>query len=139
MKRMVIAVLAALLLVPITLGLTLTLAGETGEVVVVTPEIGETTATRLWVVEHAGNLWLRAGHEQASWYAAVTMAPAIVVERDGVPARYRATPDPSRRTTINALMADKYGLAETIIGGLVGGRGHAIPIRLEPLPDRVPQ
>ena len=64
----------------------------------------------------------------------------IDVQLDFCPGGALAVPDgDSIVPGINALMADKYGLAETIIGGLVGGRGHAIPIRLEPLPDRVPQ
>ena len=46
------------------------LASESGEVVVLESQDdqGEVQSTRLWVVDHDGSMWLRAGDDQSGWY-----------------------------------------------------------------------
>jgi hypothetical protein len=110
------------------------LAAESGEVVVLTTRDagGEPHDTRLWVVDLEGRAWLRAGSEVASWYARLAARPEVEVTRAGVAGRYRAVPAPGARDRVNALMREKYGLADRWIGFWFD-RSDAIPIRLEPL------
>jgi hypothetical protein len=105
-------------------------ASESGEVVVVrTPD--PQTETRLWVVDDAGQQWIRAGNPQSSWLLALQKNSAIEVERDGKTVAYTAVPDVPSRERINALFAAKYGWADAYIGALFG-RDDATPIRLAP-------
>lgn len=111
-------------------------AAESGEVVVVTTTDAEGGAheTRLWVVDHDGAGWLRAGADISTWYRRLEASPEITVERAEQAAAYLARPDPTQRDAINALMLDKYGWAERYIGFFID-RSDSIPIRLEPRAD----
>jgi hypothetical protein len=106
-------------------------AAESGEVVIVTTTDaeGRPHETRLWIVDHAGFGWLRAGSDVASWYQRLSAAPEVEVERDEQAATYLAQPQLWQRETINRLMVEKYGWAEWYIG-LVFNRDRSIPIRL---------
>jgi hypothetical protein len=107
-------------------------AAESGEVVIVTTTDleGRPHETRLWIVDHARVVWLRAGAEAAGWYQRISVAPEVVVERNDQVVSYIAQPQPWQRETINRLMAEKYGWAEWYIS-LVLDRDRSIPIRLE--------
>jgi len=134
MKKTLIGLLAVLLAIAVLVfGLEIA-ASESGEVVVVTtPADDGPSRTRLWVVDLDGNQYLRAGHVEASWYGPLIGADVVEVERGGVTGRYRAVPAPELVDRVNAAFADKYGWRETYIGMMVGGREHAVPIRLEPV------
>ena len=108
-------------------------ASESGEVVVLTTTdtAGTSHQTRVWVVDHAGTTWLRAGAEVQAWYGRLLEHPEVEVERDDNRQRYTAVPQPVNRKLINDLMRDKYGWADQFIGVLFG-RDDAIPIRLNP-------
>jgi hypothetical protein len=109
------------------------LASETGEVVVLhTTADGAESTTRLWVVELDGSLWLRSGGGDSGWYARLAAEPRIQLERHGETRSYIAEPESSRRDEINALMAEKYGWRDRVIGVMVGGRDTAVPVRLRP-------
>ena len=107
------------------------IASETGEVVVLHTRdgAGEKT-TRLWVVEHDGDLWLRSGGGASGWYERVETHPRVGLERHGRRLECTAEPTPASGTIINSLMAEKYGWRDDLIGVLVGGRDAAIPVRL---------
>jgi len=118
------------------LGVSQWVASESGEVVVLTtrdPQ-GEPHDTRLWVVEHAGHAWLRAGADVQGWYQRLVASPQVVVERDGESGRYTAVPVPAEREAVHALMREKYGWADRYIS-LLFGRDDAVPIRLDPAPS----
>jgi hypothetical protein len=134
MKKTLIGLLAVLLgIAVLVFGLEI-VASESGEVVVVTtPTDAGPSTTRLWVVDVDGDQYLRAGHVEASWYAPLVGADVVEVERGGTAGRYRAVPAPELLDRVNAAFADKYGWRETYIGMMVGGREHAVPIRLEPV------
>lgn len=136
MKKTLVSVLAVLIgIAVLVFGLEM-IASESGEVVVVTtPTDDGPSRTRLWVVDLDGAQYLRAGHVEASWYGPLIAADAVDVERGGATARYRAVPAPEVLDRVNAAFADKYGWRETYIGLMVGGREHAIPIRLEPVSE----
>jgi hypothetical protein len=109
------------------------IASETGEVVVLTTrDAGDAPhQTRLWVVDHDGHAWLRAGGDAQGWYRRLLARPEIELERRGATAGFTAVPVPERRDLVNALMLDKYGWADQWIG-LVFSRDGAVPIRLDP-------
>jgi hypothetical protein len=108
------------------------IASETGEVVVLTTRDAgaKPHQTRLWVVDHDGHTWLRAGGDAQAWYRRLLERPEVEVERGGTTTTWNAVPDPTSRDLINALMLDKYGWADQWIG-LVFGRDGAVPIRLD--------
>ena len=112
------------------------LAAESGEVVVLTSRDAEGAPheTRLWVVDLDGRAWLRSGSGVAGWYGRLAASPEVEVERAGIGGRYRAVPLPEARERVNALMRDKYGLADRWIGFWFD-RSDAIPIRLDPVAD----
>ena len=127
-------VVLVLLALAIVLLLAQTLASETGEVVVLytTDASGQDATTRVWIVDHDGAQWLRAGRPDSAWYVRLAAQPAIRVQRGDVVADYVAVPVPDQRTMINDLMRNKYAWRDAMIGVLVGGRDSAIPIRLDP-------
>jgi hypothetical protein len=108
-------------------------ASESGEVVVLTTyaDVDATHTTRLWVVDHDGNAWLRAGSAESSWFQRLTARPDVEVERNGVTASYTAMPEPEKRDEINGRMQEKYGWADSYIGFWFG-RDDSIPVRLVP-------
>ena len=110
------------------------IASETGEVVVLyTAEHGEESATRLWVVEHGGNLWLRSGGGgESGWLQRVSAEPQVALERDGVRRSYTATLEPDMAARINQLMQTKYGWRDDVVALLAGSRDDAVAIRLVP-------
>lgn len=112
-------------------------ASESGEVVVLhtLDAAGKDVTTRIWVVDHDGAQWLRAGRAESGWYTRLVAQPAVRVERADVVAEYIAIPTPAARQIINDLMQDKYRWRESLIGRMVGGRDGAIPIRLQPTTD----
>ena len=125
--------IGGLIAIAIALLLLQAIASETGEVVVLhtTDATGNDVTTRVWIVDHDGAPWLRAGHSTSAWYVRLAAQPAIRVKRGDVIADYVAMPMPDKRATINALMRAKYGWRDALIGAMVGGRDRAIPIRLE--------
>jgi hypothetical protein len=114
------------------------LASESGEVVVLESQDdqGEVQSTRLWVVDHDGSMWLRAGDDQSGWYQRlmnnVQAGRAVYVTREGDRFSPDVVSDPSQAVAVNALMAEKYGFSDDAIGLLMGeyGLGDTIAVRL---------
>jgi len=115
------------------------IASESGEVVVLhTAEGAGTATTRLWVVEHDGDLWLRSGGGESGWYARLQADARIKLERGGRTLLCVAEPEPAMRDVINDLMAAKYGWRDRVIGIMVGGRDAAIPVRVRSGAECIP-
>ena len=107
------------------------IASESGEVVVLVtqdPKVGD-METRLWVVDHAGHQWIRAGSNAAGWYQRLVAQPEVEVHRGEETLVAIAQPMPERVNAVNLAMADKYGWADAYIA-LLFGREDAIPIKL---------
>jgi hypothetical protein len=110
-------------------------ASSAGEVVqlTTTDASGAAQKTPLWVVDHAGAAWLRAGSAEAGWLARLRANPRVELERGGKSVAYRATPVPEATQAINALMSEKYGAADRLVGLLVpGSRRDSMAVRLDP-------
>jgi hypothetical protein len=108
-------------------------AGEVGEVVVVTTRDsnGAPVETRLWVVEHEGQRWIRSGGgEVAGWYQLMLANPEVEMQRGDTRYFHLAVPVPEKKQIVNDLMNAKYGWADDYIG-LMFGRDDAIAIRLD--------
>jgi hypothetical protein len=111
-------------------------AGELGgEVVTLRTQdtIGRYVETKLWIVDDGGVQWLRAGNPSATWYQQLKKAPQVELERGPTLARYTAVPVEGARARINALMAERYGWADQLIG-VFANREDSVPIRLDPRP-----
>ncbi|HEX7035646.1 MAG TPA: hypothetical protein VF210_07720 [Pseudomonadales bacterium] len=107
-------------------------ASEGGEVVVLYTGDDE-QATRLWVVDDAGAIWLRSGAGgDSGWFRRLEDDPHVALERSGTRRRYLATPVPEMTGRINALMREKYGWRDRVISLTVAGREDAVAIRLVP-------
>ena len=109
------------------------LASESGEVVVLrtTDAAGGVHETRLWVVDHDGSAWLRAGNPSSGWFPRLSAQPAVEVVRGGETLKLQALPTPEARDTINDLMQQKYGFADSYIS-FYFPRSKKIPVRLLP-------
>jgi hypothetical protein len=107
------------------------IASESGEVVVLYTQdnAGEQFSTRLWIVDHEGDAWLRAGSEQAGWYKRLMVLPEIELFRRSDRRSLSAKIEPAYGATINGLMAKKYGWRDAYVGFFFS-RDDAIPVRL---------
>ena len=135
MKRFLIITASLIVLVVVVLFGLEGYASERGEVVVLHTRdaSGGAHDTRVWVVDHDGSAWLRAGRPESGWYQRVAADPEITVTRGSTDVRYRAVAVPEKRAVINELMAAKYGWGDRFIGWMLGGRDGAIPVRLDPI------
>lgn len=110
-------------------------ASESGEVVqLVTQDAqGDAVTTRLWVVDTDGDMWLRAGDDTSGWYQRLTAhgldSPATLIRGDQT-YTITALPEPQRIADINQLMADKYGMGDTLVGILAGSPEAGIAVRV---------
>ena len=110
-------------------------ASESGEVVVLRTRdaAGAAHETRLWVVDHDGALWLRAGNPEHGWFPRLAADPSVRLTRGGQALGLRATPVPEARDKINDLMHEKYGWADDYVCFFFP-REKKIPVRLDPAP-----
>ena len=105
-------------------------ASESGEVVVlITRSGGEANKTRLWIVDHDGHQYLRAGSGESAWFGRLLADPKITVVRLGEAQEYRAEAAPDKLIAINDLMREKYAWRDVYIS-LMFGRDDAVPVKL---------
>lgn len=105
-----------------------------GEVVTITTvsTTGGKHDTPLWIVEIDGKLYLRAGSPKARWLARLENESQIGLKRDRVTRTLHARAlrdDRASRTAVNRAMAEKYGLADRVVGFLVDHE-QSVPIVL---------
>ncbi len=129
MIRKIVIVLLALAALPFVL---MFVASESGEVVVLSSldADGKPQETRLWVVDLNGYQYLRAGDPASAWYARIRDNGRVGLQRGDTRAAYDAIAEPGLRDAVNALVREKYGIADQYISALLG-RDDATPIRLE--------
>ena len=92
---------------------------------------GEVATTRLWIIDHEGKQYLRAGAD-SGWYLRMKTNPNITMTRDGKRAQYYAVERRDLVDVINAMMNEKYTWGDDVIGA-VTGKEEAIPMELQPL------
>jgi len=133
MLRWTLRILGALLVLALVVFGSQMLASESGEVVVLRTQdaSGGVHETRLWVVEHEGRPWLRAGNAGTGWFVRLQAQPEVEVVRGGETLRVLAVPVAGARDRINELMNEKYGLADDYVCSFFP-RESKIPVRLDP-------
>jgi len=130
--RVVVGVVAlAVIFVAVTFG-----ASEFGGEIVTletSDAEGGTAETRLWVIDHGGAVWLRAGVPTSGWLIRIEQNDAVRVTRANQARRYRAVPvyDPAVRDAVHRGMLRKYGWAEQLIATVRDG-SQSVPVRLDP-------
>lgn len=106
-----------------------------GEVATLTTvgEDGSRVETPLWVVEIDQTYYLRSGSPDAGWLARLERYPQVELEVGGVKRGYRARRlgSEQERAVVNRAMAEKYGVADAVVG-LLFDHSDAIPVRLKP-------
>ncbi|MFI5216353.1 MAG: hypothetical protein ACHQ3O_07405 [Candidatus Limnocylindria bacterium] len=133
MLRKTLAVLAGILGLALVIVATQYVASESGEVVVLRTRdaAGAFHETRLWVVDHDGSAWLRAGNPSGGWFPRLSADPGVLLVRGSETLAFQAVPTPEARDTINDLMQAKYGWADSYISFFFP-RAKKIPVRLVP-------
>jgi hypothetical protein len=106
----------------------------TGEVVTLytTDAEGKTYSSRIWVVDHGHQVWVRSLDPTSPWLDRLIRQPDVQLRRAESIADYRATPFANRRARINALMAERYGWVEWFLSR-IEDRDEAVPVYLDPL------
>lgn len=89
--------------------------------------------TRLWIVDHENRGYLR-GSPDSGWYTRIEATPQVELDRAGQTQSFQAVPSESMSEHVNRLMAQKYGVADQMIG-LAADVDQNTAIRLEPLRD----
>ena len=126
---------AKLLMIPVLIvGGLYAIRNFTGEVVTLytTDGDGKIYTSRLWVVDHGHQVWVRSVDPTSPWLDRLINQPNVQLRRGGSVVDYRATPYANRRTRINALMAERYGWVEWFLSK-IEGRDDSVPVYLEPL------
>jgi hypothetical protein len=133
MLRKTLLFLAGILALALVIVATQYVASESGEVVVLhtRDEAGAVHETRLWVVDHDGSAWLRAGNPSGGWFPRLSAQPNVTLIRGSEALAFQAVPTPEARDTINDLMHEKYGWADSYISFFFP-RAKKIPVRLLP-------
>lgn len=136
MKALVWIVVCVLALVVLFFGGIYAASELGGEIVTLTTfdAAGDPIETRLWVVDDAGSAWLRCGVPTSGWCGRMRANPDVRVSRGGAPQAFTAVlvTDPPVRDRIHALMAEKYGWADALIGMIRDGDA-SVAVRLDPV------
>ena len=86
--------------------------------------------SRLWIVDDDGAAWLH-GDRGSRWEQNLAARPVVEVVRHGETHRYRAVPVPGPHPRIDALLREKYGIADVWVRVVAGDRETTTPVRLE--------
>lgn len=131
MRKLLLLVVALPVLFGLAIGAASELGGEVVTLYTRDPGGGE-SRTSLWVVDHEGSQYLRAGDRASGWFDRLRRAPEVRVERGGKAAVYQAVPTPELTPAIDALMAEKYGLADRFIG-VIRDPAQSMAVKLVPV------
>ena len=133
MKKIILSILtAAFILFAGVMALQI-VASERVEVVEVKTldNKGEVATTRLWIIDHEGKQYLRAGAD-SGWYLRMKANPNITMTRDGKEAQYHAVERKHLVGVVNVKMNEKYTWGDDVIGAMTG-KEEAIPMELQRL------
>jgi hypothetical protein len=94
---------------------------------------GEVRRTHVWYVRADDAVWLEAGRPEHPWYLDVQRTPQVVLRADGLAGEFEAVTMPGRdaHAHVRALLREKYGLRDRILGLVVDTSG-SIAVRLVP-------
>jgi hypothetical protein len=86
--------------------------------------------TRLWVVDDDGAAWLHSAG--AEWAKRFEGDPIVELERGGTISKYRARPVPGPHPRIDALLREKYGIADRWVRFIAPDGDQVLVVRLDP-------
>lgn len=94
---------------------------------------GDVRRTHVWYVRAGDAIWLEAGRPEHPWYLDVQRTPRVVLRANGLAGEFDAVTMPGRdaHEHVRALLREKYGLRDRILGLVVDTSG-SIAVRLEP-------
>lgn len=92
---------------------------------------GTWQGTRLWVVDDGGSPYLHSAGPE--WRKRFDGDPVVELERGGVTRRYRAHALPGPHPRIDALLREKYGIADRWVRFVAPDDDSVIVVRLDPL------
>jgi len=93
-------------------------------------EDGSWISTRLWIADDGQVSWLH-GDSRSRWERNLAVRPVVQVTRAGETHRYRATPVPGPHPKLDALLREKYGIADVWVRFVASDGEHTTPVRLE--------
>ncbi len=133
MKKLLTITIALICVAAMLVGGIIAISEMGGEVVTVlsTRADGSIKSTRLWVVDDAGETWLRAGMPHEPWLVHIAEHPTIQLVRGGQTQAFvaEAVRTDEARDRVHALMAAKYGSADQIIS-LIRDAKASVAVRL---------
>jgi hypothetical protein len=91
---------------------------------------GTWQSTRLWVVDDDGAAWLHSAG--AEWAKRFEGDPIVELERGGRTSKYRAHPVPGPHPRIDALLREKYGIADRWVRFVAPDGDQVLVVRLDP-------
>jgi len=96
---------------------------------------GHAHDTKLWVVDHQGQPWLRGARPNLRWLERIRENPQVELVRRGSGTAYTATvvETEEAKRAVDAAMLEKYGWIDRWYELLV--RFDPIPVRLDPPAD----
>jgi hypothetical protein len=138
MRTLIAAVLAALAAFGFVTWLALEGGGGVAVLETKTPE-GTARATRVWVAEVDGALWVEAPNPERPWLRDVSLDPIVSLARDGEVLAYTAVPEPGEdgHRRIRAWLRERYGWRDVFVGWLAD-TSRSVAVRLEPLVPPAP-
>jgi hypothetical protein len=86
--------------------------------------------SRLWIVDDGGVAWLHGGDSR--WMRNLEARPDVELERGGQTHRYRAHAAAGPHPRIDALLREKYGVADRWVRFVAPDRETTRAVRLEP-------
>jgi len=87
--------------------------------------------TRLWVVDDGGSAWLHSAGD--AWAKRFEGDPVVELVRGGSTRRYRASVIPGPHPRIDALLREKYGVADRWVRFIAPDSEKTLVVRLDPL------
>jgi len=87
--------------------------------------------TRLWVVDDGGSAWLHSAGD--AWAKRFAGDPVVELVRGGSTRRYRAHAVPGPQPRIDALLREKYGVADRWVRFIAPDGEKTLVVRLDPL------
>ncbi|MCH2187140.1 nitroreductase family deazaflavin-dependent oxidoreductase [Myxococcota bacterium] len=94
---------------------------------------GHPRKTHVWYVRQGRTIWLEAGRPNHAWYKDLQAHPTVHFESSDLSGHYEAAtvPGPEAHRHIRALLAEKYGVRDRILGWAVD-TSSSIAVRLDP-------
>lgn len=89
--------------------------------------------TRLWIVDDGAGAWLHSAGED--WVARFEGEPVVEVRRGAETRRYRAHATPGPHPRVDALLREKYGVADRWVRWLAPCDAGTVPVRLDPVDE----